>query len=273
MKRVAASLLIGLVGLFVVAIPSAHAVTIYPVITDGAEVTIDGAIYRENDIGPTGSGVLDPFVRISDANSAVEEGYNTSGRPLVFQENSSPTFTHDLLLGDVPIFNISGTLYREFVLDINQTKPDSLLSLDELQIYLSNTAFNSTTNLPSSTLSDLGTLVYDLDASGDNAVELDYNLNSGSGSGDLRVFIPNAVFDTSFTYVHLYSKFGENFANNDGYEEWAIRTGLTCEQTNTCGTCEQLGTCPPEIPEPSSLLLIGGGLLGFLGFGISRKRA
>ena len=69
---------------------------------------------------PTGSGFIDSFVRVS-ANTDCVQGYNTDSRPLQFDENTSATFTHDLLLSAVPIVNIGGVNYREFLLDINQT--------------------------------------------------------------------------------------------------------------------------------------------------------
>ena len=49
-------------------------------------------------------------------------------------------FTRELLLSDVPLVDIGGSLYREFLLDINEAASDNkkLLSLDELQFYLFN---------------------------------------------------------------------------------------------------------------------------------------
>ena len=199
MRRAVEGLLVGLIGLFVVGTPRVYAVAVYDLSFNGAEVLgVQGEIFRENDIGPTGSGVLQPFVRLGA--SGIEQGYNTTGRPVPFDEDTSP-FTHDLLLSAVPIFNVNGTLYREFVLDINESSGGSnaLLSLDVVQIYLSNTPSQTTT-----TVSSLGSPVYDLDAGGiDRFVKLDYSLNSGSGSGDMRLFVPDSLFSTSYTYVYL----------------------------------------------------------------------
>jgi hypothetical protein len=63
--------------------------------------------------------------------------------------------------------------------------------------------------------------VFDLDASGDNAVLLDYRLNSGSGSGDMLLYVPDALF-TGGTNVYVYSKFGVEYASNAGFQEWSV---------------------------------------------------
>jgi hypothetical protein len=58
-------------------------------------------------------------------------------------------------------------------------------------------------------------------------VKLNARLNSGSGSGDMVLLIPNSVFagadPTSFVY--LYSKMGgvAGATANGGFEEWAVK--------------------------------------------------
>lgn len=258
MKRVAAAI-VGIAGLLAVAAPSAQA-TILDLTTVGASGFIGSAFFEQIDPQSTGSGVIDPFVRIKG--KSVVEGYNTDGRPTAFNENSSPVFTHSLLVSDVPIVNIGGTDYRQFLLDINQRNRRPLLSLDELQIYLNATDGDLTTT----TLASLGTLIYDLDAVEESRIELDASLNHGSGSGDMFAYIPDSLFTGSDTqFVYFYSKFGVNNRNNGGFEEWAV-IGPPCEGSD----CPQ--PPPPVIPEPTSLLLLGSGLLGALGFGVSRKR-
>jgi hypothetical protein len=84
------------------------------------------------------------------------QGFNTDARPLQFDENSSPTFTHSLLLSDLATVNVGGTNYYQFVLDINQTNVDPLLSLDQLKIYLEGSG-------DIATLAGLTNLVYSLD--------------------------------------------------------------------------------------------------------------
>src|SRR5262245_11232416 len=54
----------------------------------GSEGTIEGAVFQQCDAQPTGTGVIQSFVRVQTANakSSVEQGYNTDGRPLQFDE-------------------------------------------------------------------------------------------------------------------------------------------------------------------------------------------
>src|SRR4051812_6529503 len=107
--------------------------------TRGASAVVDGgAIVRQVDAQPTGTGFIHSFVRVQGAASGggAEQGDNKDARPLQFDENKSPQFTRSLTLGDVPVVTVNGVNYREFLLDINQTSKAPKLSLDEVRIYL-----------------------------------------------------------------------------------------------------------------------------------------
>ncbi len=219
--------------------------------TAGASGFINGAFFQQVPDQSTGTGVIDPFVRLS-TNDNCEQGYGTSGRAVPFDENNSPNFTRNLLLSEVPVINIGGTNYLQFLLDINQTGDNPLISLDQIKIYQSNTPDINSTNL-----ADLGTQVFDLDGAGDAWIKLNFALNSGSGSGDMFAYIPTSLFANK-TYVYFFSRFGEEFNQNDGFEEWAI---LNLDDSVHIQF---------EVPEPATYLMIGPALLA-LGYWRRRR--
>jgi len=109
-----------------------------------------GAIFAQINVQPTGTGVIDSFLRLQA--DATEQGYNTSARDysargnLVtsgvkteFDEKSDPNYTRSIKLSDVPIVRINGIDYREFFLDINEnaSDPGRYISLDQLELYVS----------------------------------------------------------------------------------------------------------------------------------------
>ena len=167
-----------------------------------------GAIWTTVDQQSTGTGVIDSFVRISGNDDQVD-GHNTSGRPLKNDENNSPQFTRDLQLANVPLvtLDLAGTAndgqYYEFLLDINQESNDPLLSLSQVKICLGSTGGLTASNTCP------GTLEYQMDSGDDDWIKLNYNLNSGSGSGDLFMYTPVAELGTDLSkFVYLYSAFG-----------------------------------------------------------------
>jgi len=221
---------------------SAHAVVL-GLNTPGSWGIINEAIFQQYSEGPGGSGNIDSFIRIQGFGA--QHGYNSDYRPVEFDEDTSPTFNHSLLLRDIPIVT-NGGLYREFLLDINQNG-QNILSLDSLRI-----ALHTSGNL-SGYATIFSSPLYDLDAGSDNWIELDYSLNAGSGSGDMLAYIPDSLFTGAANYVeggdnyiYLYSSFGENSIADDGFEEWAY------------------GVDGPIIPEPATVLLLGFGGLRLL---------
>ena len=186
--------------------------------THGAYGSINSAVFRQFDAQPTGTGVINSFVRIQATKGAEQQGYNSDFRKVQFDENTSPQFTRSLTLDSVPTVISGGVKFREFLLDINQKASQPLLSLDELRVYVSNASnlhdYSTTTHKFGSAPA---TMVYDM---GDNWVKLDARLNQGSGKGDIVVLIPDSAFSGG-SYVYLFSKFGTNQPTNGGFEEWA----------------------------------------------------
>ena len=194
--------------------------------TRGSNGWVNDAYFAQFDAQPTGTGAIQSFVRIQGAaaKGPTQQGYNTDARPLQFDENKSPNFTRSLKTSDLPSVNIGGRQYREFLLDINQKSSQPLLSLDQLRVYVGSVGNLQGYNTATGTLAGLSP-VYDLDANGDHWVKLNYRLNPGSGGGDMLFYVPEAAFAGGGDYVYLYSKFGEHYAGNAGFQEWARGTG------------------------------------------------
>jgi len=245
------------VGSLSVSAISAHA-GVLDLTTAGSFGTLNGAQFYTNTQQTTGTGVIDPFVRIQD--TGVEEGYNTNSNSPGFDEKTG-IFTHSLTLADLVIETIGGVQYYEFLLDINQTNANPLLSLTEIQIYTNANVSSASTN--TTNLASLGDLRFDLDGNEDNTVKLNYDLNPGSGAGDLYFYVPISLFsaDALTEQVIFYSQFGGTpplNASNDGPEEWAIVKGAP---NTPCGATE----CPGDntVPDGGSMaMLLGIGLMG-----------
>jgi hypothetical protein len=210
-------------------------------------VSYGGAVFTNS--YTSGTYYIDAFLQIK--NNTTEQGYNTGGDADTstprrdYQLNQTGT-TQNLLLSEVPIVTIGGTEYREFLLRIDEPGSDPMLSLDQLQIFLSPNA--NLTNYTSGTLSGLPA-IYDLDSGGDNYIKLNYSL---SPYGIAVAYIPNSLFTQSTSagtqYVYLYSQFGSHNVSGGGMEEWWVRT-------DSSGRLVQI------VPEPASLFLFGAALL------------
>jgi hypothetical protein len=224
--------------------------------------------FYTTDQQPTGTGYIRPFVRMQlNGSGTTEQGYNTDFRPVQFDEKQDAQYTHSLLLADLQIVTLGGNgSYYKFLLDANQTGSSPRISLADLQVYQGSdpdlTGFDPTTHTFSSGTS---TLVYRLDTTVDNQIELavqgnnGFDANHGSGSGDLYVYIPTSLFKYSGDYVYLYSKFDQPNEPNDGFEEWAAVTG----------------NFVAPVPEHSTIALAVSGLagLGIAGMRRFRRRA
>lgn len=246
---------IALVAAFACAtLASSHvpAATIVDLTTAGSSGTINGAIYEQIPAQSTGTGNIDSFAQIG-GNAATSQGFNTTVNN-VFDNGAPDNFNHSITLGQIPTRIVSGTHYRRFLLDINESAGggSEMLSLDDVQIFVGGTADSSIATFTANLLDHNGTLVYRMDAGMDNWVALNYSLNTGSGSGDMLLYVPDSVFSAfgNSSTVTLFSKFGLQgtnppgftgvFGTSGGFEEWAVE----------------------EVPEPASVGLAAFALCG-----------
>lgn len=214
-------------------------------LTAGGSGTSNGALYEWTSTQPTGTGVIDSFLRVQ--NRGTEQGYNHSLGGNVPWDTKPGIHTHDIQMQDLVVATVTGVDYYQFLLDINESNGhnNELIALDNIQIYTRNSPITS----PDESFSHLGDLRYnnDVGPNGDTQVLLNYDLNSGSGSGDMFFYVPVSLFAGTLPtdYVYFYSLFSNSDA---GFEEWALLQ-------STGG-----GGQPPVIPEPGTMLLMGTGL-------------
>jgi PEP-CTERM motif-containing protein len=209
----------------------------------------------------SGTGRFPAFVQVT-SNNAVAAAYNTTVNS-VNDNGSSDEFNHEVLFSSLQVLNLGGTNYYSFFLDINESNnaTDKYLSLDKLTIITSPTANQSSTPLPS------GTTRWNMSAS--DVIALNFDLEPGSGRADMEFLVLASAFAGTLPgdTVYLYSSFGAlgvnpsglpagNYGTSDGFEEWA-------KGRSNAGP-------PPTIPEPTTLVLLGTGLMG-LGLAARRK--
>jgi hypothetical protein len=182
------------------------------------------AIFQFTQPQPTGTGVIDPFLRVQS--SPTEQGYNTSGGTPF--DDKAGIWTHDIKFSDLQstMVTVNGTSYFKILVDLNEPNgAKSTISLENIQFYTSATGSKTTENL-----SSLGTLRYSLDtAGGDNTVQFDAARNNGSGSGDAFLYIPASAFagTNANDFVYMYVNFGNaDMTTAGGFEEFALVRNL-----------------------------------------------
>jgi len=235
--------------------------------------TTEGTVYFcDRDLRSAGTGVIDPFLKLQrDPDNAdgtpdtYSSGFNTDATQGDVPTTNDMDQAHtnslpiaDIGYGTVPTGTWGGgeTGYAIFTADIDQQgnpgDPSSIISLNQFILY--NCQTNNYTTLAAPNCVEF----FNLFNSGD-WVNINYKLGSGSGSGDLDVYIPGTV-GFAGPNIALLDGWGcggpyapsctsaNISADNDGPQEW-IRTGVN-------------SNVQPEtpVPEPASLLLLGSGL-------------
>jgi len=206
------------------------------------------AVYSSLATSIVGTGYIDPFLRINPGGGLTpEQGYNNDWKSNQQQYYEDASWTRGFLLTDVPVVNVGGIQYREFLLDINQANNKAgaqYLSLDAVRIWFGAQPTYSPTGAykPNkdggwdydgkfNTTSPGMTLAYSMDTSnstkdkngnplGDNQVLLDYTVceknpscfgAKGSGNNfDMRLLVPNTAFAGALpgAFVTFFSSFG-----------------------------------------------------------------
>jgi hypothetical protein len=211
---------------------SMQAATLVDLTSVGSAAIAGGAIYEQGSVG-SGTGNYDTFLRIQGSGGATtEKGYNTDG-PLEF-DTVGGIHTKSLLLSSLSVINLGGIDYYQFGLDINEpgSGSNSLLSLDSLMIYSG--AVGNLTGYGTGFTAPSATLVYDLDAGLDRYILLDASLSTGSGTSDMRFFLPTSLFsDPTQPYLYFFSEFGLNSSADGGFEEWGAVTGNAVPEPST----------------------------------------
>src|SRR5689334_21593150 len=126
----------------------------------------NGAIYEWTDFGPTGTGVMNTFVRVQA--EGTEQGYNHSLGGDVPWDTKAGIHTHDIQYQDLVVRTVTGVDYFEFLLDINEAANDDnrWLSLDNVQIFTRNSPITSADE----SLAGLGDLRFNNDVGPDGDV-------------------------------------------------------------------------------------------------------
>jgi len=190
----------------------------------------------------SGTGLFDPFVRLQG--SPTEQGFNTNA-PVTFDAKTG-TWTHAIKVNAIPIVDCDGSgpgtaTCWELFNDINESNSTKRISLNDVQIWFTNSA--TTTDGTGTTFTSFAspaTLEYHF--SGDILIN---DVNQGSGRGDLRYLVPTAghTWDSS-TYFVLYSQWGTTtgtagnygtggYSSDGGFEEWKVRKTPTVSIVKT----------------------------------------
>ena len=192
----------------------------------GAEATANGALFQQAGALPADSGQFNTFLSILDNQASFEHGYNTDARPFQLDQQGDLSVTHALQLADIPTVTVNGTVYREFLLHVDEGPRirNRIVTLDQLRFYVAPVGDLTGYNSQTQRLSGLNA-VWDLDAGSNNTVRFNDAVNGAGGKGDAVVLIPDSAFAGAAPtdFIYLYSRFGGRVDAQGGAEEWGVR--------------------------------------------------
>jgi len=220
--------------------------------TPGPTLTVPGsppgsplsALFTAIKIGPTGTGVFQPFLRIQQAgNNTTELGYNSNN----ITDDAKPpvNFTHDLPFSSLVTVNIGGINYYQFYLDMAQSgaQPTIDLTKFDLGIGPASQSVVGATTAPTFTLLAWSLGAHDITMT---------DVNPGNGFADVQIDIPTAAFGaTTSGNVILYAGF-----------------------SNANSSFEEFGTFPNRVPDSgATVALLGLAMIGLAAFRAKFRKA
>lgn len=173
---------------------------------------------------PGGTGNINAFLRLRQTgqSSDPQRGYNTDGTR---EFDTLKQTTQAIQLSDLPTVTVDDTTYYEFRIDLNESNSNPEIALSKLQVFEANDPTLSGYDSTTGQLAGLDPVI-----NLDGIVQLDASLNSGSGEGDVLVYLPGTAFIGN-PYLYIYSEFE---GAESGFEEFSYGT------TNALGSLADL---------------------------------